>query len=282
MKRETVVYEKRRAGTERPACAFALTLSLAAPRTSAAAAPQEQTQTAAEPAGEQTEEEKEQDPYQKVMEETYRQEVQTNKLKDWPQGPGIYGEAGIVMDAETGAVLYGKNIDKEEYPASITKLLTALLAFRYSEMTDEVVITAESLACLGKRVCDDRHEGGQCHLHGAGSLTRCSWRLPTRCLRGGRCGRQGAGAGLPVVSRRDEPDRGKSLAAHTLTLSTRTASMTTSTTRGARDMALVARELFCLSGVFHDLTDSPVYDPGFTHDRGACLPAEAPDARAGI
>lgn len=129
--------------------AFALTLSLAAPRTSVAAAPQEQTQTAAEPAGEQTEEEKEQDPHQKAMEETYRQEVQTNKLKDWPQGPGIYGEAGIVMDAETGAVLYGKNIDKEEYPASITKLLTALLAFRYSEMTDEVVITAESLACLG-------------------------------------------------------------------------------------------------------------------------------------
>lgn len=124
---------------------LSLTAASALPRPvlAAEAAPEEQAQAARE----QTEEE--QDPYQKEMEETYRQEVQTNALKDWPQGPGIYGEAGIVMDAETGAVLYGKNIDREEYPASITKLLTALLAFQYSDMTDEVVITADSLACLG-------------------------------------------------------------------------------------------------------------------------------------
>lgn len=93
--------------------------------------------------------EKEEDPYQKEMEEMYKQKVQTNELDDWAQGPGIYGEAGIVMDAETGAVLYGKNIDKKEYPASITKILTALLAFKYADMTDEVRITAESLDCLG-------------------------------------------------------------------------------------------------------------------------------------
>ena len=37
----------------------------------------------------------------------------------------------------------------QEYPASITKLLTALLAFEYCDMTEDVVITAESLTCLG-------------------------------------------------------------------------------------------------------------------------------------
>lgn len=90
-----------------------------------------------------------QDEYQKQLEDTYKQEVQTNQLKDWPQGPGIYGDAGIVMDAQTGAILYGKNIDAAEYPASITKILTALLALKYCDMTDEVTISAECLSCLG-------------------------------------------------------------------------------------------------------------------------------------
>lgn len=90
-----------------------------------------------------------QDEYQKQLEDTYKQEVQTNKLKGWPQGPGIYGEAGIVMDADTGAILYGKNIDMSEYPASITKILTALLALKYCDMTDEVTITSNCLSCLG-------------------------------------------------------------------------------------------------------------------------------------
>ena len=48
------------------------------------------------------------DPYQKELENTYKEKVQTNELDGWAKGPGIYGDAGIVMDAETGAVLYGK------------------------------------------------------------------------------------------------------------------------------------------------------------------------------
>ena len=111
----------------------------AVPQTARATAPTDAAQTQGEA----------KDPYQQQLEDTYKQEVQTNSLKEWPQGPGIYGDAGIVMDAETGAILYGKNIDQKEYPASITKLLTALLAFEYCDMTEDVVITAESLTCLG-------------------------------------------------------------------------------------------------------------------------------------
>ena len=111
----------------------------AVPQTARATAPTDTAQTQGEA----------KDPYQQQLEDTYKQEVQTNSLKEWPQGPGIYGDAGIVMDAETGAILYGKNIDQKEYPASITKLLTALLAFEYCDMTEDVVITAESLTCLG-------------------------------------------------------------------------------------------------------------------------------------
>lgn len=131
----------------RTAGCLLLSLMLAAaavPRAVRATAPQDGAQSQDSVQGTEAK-----DPYQQQLEDTYKQEVQTNQLKEWPQGPGIYGDAGIVMDAETGAVLYGKNIDQQEYPASITKLLTALLAFEYCDMTEDVVITAESLICLG-------------------------------------------------------------------------------------------------------------------------------------
>ncbi len=131
----------------RTAGCLLLSLMLAAaavPQTARATAPQDGTQAQSGTQGTEAK-----DPYQQQLEDTYKQEVQTNQLKEWPQAPGIYGDAGIVMDAETGAVLYGKNIDQQEYPASITKLLTALLAFEYCDMTEDVVITAESLTCLG-------------------------------------------------------------------------------------------------------------------------------------
>lgn len=131
----------------RTAGCLILSLMLAAaavPRAVRATAPQDGTQAQSGTQGTEAK-----DPYQQQLEDTYKQEVQTNQLKEWPQAPGIYGDAGIVMDAETGAVLYGKNIDQQEYPASITKLLTALLAFEYCDMTEDVVITAESLTCLG-------------------------------------------------------------------------------------------------------------------------------------
>lgn len=105
------------------------------------------------PESEMTEEEKaakaEKDAYDKKVQETYELPVQTNELKGWPEGPGTYGDAAIVMDADSGAILYAKNIDKSEYPASITKVLTALLALQYGDMNSQVPISQEALDCLG-------------------------------------------------------------------------------------------------------------------------------------
>ena len=42
--------------------------------------------------------------------------------------PSVTAESAIVMDVQSGAILYEKNIDKREYPASITKVMTALVA----------------------------------------------------------------------------------------------------------------------------------------------------------
>lgn len=64
----------------------------------------------------------------------YRQEPETNQIEGWPAGPLIEAEAGIVMDITTGTVIYAKNMDKKMYPASITKVMTALLASENLEM----------------------------------------------------------------------------------------------------------------------------------------------------
>lgn len=73
--------------------------------------------------------------------------IETNKVENWPQGPIINGESGIVMDMDTGAVLYGKAVDEKHYPASITKILTALVALENSEMTDMVTFSEECQKC---------------------------------------------------------------------------------------------------------------------------------------
>lgn len=57
----------------------------------------------------------------------YKQPADTDSIKDWAKGPQIEGESAILVDMFTGAVLYSKNADKAQYPASITKIMTALL-----------------------------------------------------------------------------------------------------------------------------------------------------------
>lgn len=56
----------------------------------------------------------------------------------WPEGPETESPCVIVMEEETGTVLYEKMADEQHYPASITKIMTALLALENSKM-DEVV-----------------------------------------------------------------------------------------------------------------------------------------------
>ena len=78
----------------------------------------------------------------------YEMPVESNELKNWPEGPGIFAEAGIIMDMNSGAILYAKNIDEKEFPASITKIMTALVALENSKLTDKVHFTEESVAFL--------------------------------------------------------------------------------------------------------------------------------------
>lgn len=86
--------------------------------------------------------------YEKQLQEIYDMPVQSNKITNWPEGPGTYGEAAIVMEARTGAILYAKNIDEKHFPASITKVLTALVAMENGKLTDPVKMSHDSVAFL--------------------------------------------------------------------------------------------------------------------------------------
>ena len=64
--------------------------------------------------------------------------VQSNAIDNWPTGPVVSAESAILIDADTGAILYAKNIHQKEYPASTTKILTTLIASERCSM-DEIV-----------------------------------------------------------------------------------------------------------------------------------------------
>ena len=63
---------------------------------------------------------------------------QTFAAPAWPSGIAIEAEGGIVMDADSGAVLYGKNMNQSYFPASITKSLTALIVIENCDLDDVV------------------------------------------------------------------------------------------------------------------------------------------------
>ena len=54
--------------------------------------------------------------------------ISTNEISGWPAGPEITSETGVLMDADSGILLYSKGGDEIRYPASITKIMTLLLA----------------------------------------------------------------------------------------------------------------------------------------------------------
>jgi serine-type D-Ala-D-Ala carboxypeptidase (penicillin-binding protein 5/6) len=56
----------------------------------------------------------------------------------WPSGPNVSSESAILMDINTGTILYEKNINEQLYPASITKIMTTLLALENCSL-DEIV-----------------------------------------------------------------------------------------------------------------------------------------------
>lgn len=64
---------------------------------------------------------------------------------EWPSDISIDSDAGIIMDAHSGAVIYGKNIHSTFSPASITKVLTALIILENCSLDDIVTFSQNAV-----------------------------------------------------------------------------------------------------------------------------------------
>ena len=60
-------------------------------------------------------------------------------LESWPEDCYVASEGACLMDADSGKVLFGKNENTAYYPASITKVLTALIVLENCEDLSEKV-----------------------------------------------------------------------------------------------------------------------------------------------
>lgn len=63
----------------------------------------------------------------------------------WPAGPQLESEGAVLIEAETGAVLFEKNGTMQFYPASTTKLMTALLALENSALGETVTVSRNAV-----------------------------------------------------------------------------------------------------------------------------------------
>lgn len=60
----------------------------------------------------------------------------------WPEMPKVEAPSICVLEISTGTILYERNMDEQNYPASITKIMTALLALENCSL-DEIVTFSE-------------------------------------------------------------------------------------------------------------------------------------------
>lgn len=83
--------------------------------------------------------------YAAELEYNKKQPIKTNQVSGWPKGPAVGAAGAIVMDADSGTILYEKNIDKHLYPASITKIMTALLVYENLDLTDTITFSENAI-----------------------------------------------------------------------------------------------------------------------------------------
>lgn len=69
----------------------------------------------------------------------------SDSIENWPEGPDIYSGCAVVLEADTGTVLYDKNMNQQAYPASITKIMTAILAIENCSMNEMVEFSHDAV-----------------------------------------------------------------------------------------------------------------------------------------
>lgn len=74
--------------------------------------------------------------------------VNASDTYGYPEAPDVKTNNCILMDADTGNILYEKNSNEQCYPASVTKLMTALLVTENCNMSDILTVSSNAVASV--------------------------------------------------------------------------------------------------------------------------------------
>lgn len=68
------------------------------------------------------------------------------------QAPEVSAHAAILMDGETGRILYAKQADKSMKIASLTKIMTAILAIEQGTLNEQVTVKPQAVGVEGSSI----------------------------------------------------------------------------------------------------------------------------------
>lgn len=60
----------------------------------------------------------------------------------------VYSQGTVLLETSTGKVLYGKNENEKLYPASTTKILTAIIAIEHYNLTDKITANKSAITAI--------------------------------------------------------------------------------------------------------------------------------------
>lgn len=73
------------------------------------------------------------------------QAVEPSEIENWPMGPEVASQGAVLIEANTGTVLYSKNMNQRFYPASTTKILATLVAMEHAKLDEKVDFSTEAV-----------------------------------------------------------------------------------------------------------------------------------------
>lgn len=65
----------------------------------------------------------------------------------------LNSQAAILLEEKTGIIVYEKNSTEKLYPASTTKILTAILVLENCDLSDSIKVTESSQSSIPSRLC---------------------------------------------------------------------------------------------------------------------------------
>ena len=73
-------------------------------------------------------------------------ETSDNDGSAWPEGPDeLVSDSAILMEVDTGTIVYDKKMNKKQYPASITKIMTCLLVLENLDLSTKIKFSEEAI-----------------------------------------------------------------------------------------------------------------------------------------